>query len=307
MGPYSYSSDEPRFNMYLKETTSGWLRYRVDFPSAHPTCYEENNTVWGEYFQPRKRDNAPLAILVHGWGDQSLIPCKLLARSLAGRGIACFILYLVFHTSRMAEVVKERLPVLTPEEWFEGYRVSVINVRQVVDWAGERTEIDRAQVGVVGISLGGFISSIAMGIDRRIKAGVFLVSGGNSGMINHKSRRSDFRKHYSYTDAEYQQAQSLYAEYLAEVAEKGFENVAPPRKSFLVDPMTFASYLRGRPVLMLNALWDEAIPKPATLHFWEACDRPAIAWFPATHASIWLLYPLVRRKISRFLTSTFDM
>jgi len=307
MNPYSYPSGEPIFNLHLKETTSKWLRYAVDFPTAHPTQYEENNTVRGEYLCPRGVERAPLAILVHGWGDHSIIPCKLLARTLVKRGIACFILYLVFHSSRMPEVIRNRLPVLTADEWFEGYQVSVTDVRQVVDWAGTRPEINKEQIAVIGISLGGFISAIAMGIDRRIGAGVFLVAGGNSEKITYKSRRSDFRKYYNYSDEEYHQNQSQYANYLAEVAERGFENVNPARRSFLTDPMTFACYLRERPVLMINALWDEAIPREAVLDFWEACGRPAIAWYPATHPSIWLYYPAISRKIARFLTSTFGM
>ena len=193
MNPYSYTSGETHVNLHLKETTGSWLRYEVDFPSAHPTRYEENNTVRGEYFQPRQSENAPLAILIHGWGDYSLIPCKLLARSLASKGIACFVLYLVFHTSRMPEVVKSRLPVLIPEEWFEGYRVSVIDVRQVVDWAGDRAEINQEQIAVIGISLGGFISGITMGIDERIKAGVFAVTGGNSAKITCKNGNIKWR------------------------------------------------------------------------------------------------------------------
>jgi len=45
------------------------------------------------------------------------------------------------------------------------------------------------------------------------------------------------------------------------------ENVTPVRKSFLTDPMTFAHLLQQRPLLMINALWDEFIPKEATLDF----------------------------------------
>ncbi|MFC2013355.1 alpha/beta hydrolase family protein [Chloroflexota bacterium] len=307
MNPYSYQNGDPNFNLHLEGTTKKWLRYTVDFPTAHPTHYEENNTVRGEYFQPRLAGHAPLAILIHGWGDQSIIPCKLLARALVKRGIACFILYLVFHTSRMPEVVRNRLPVLTPDEWFEGYRVSVIDVRQIVDWAGGRPEINKEQVAAVGISLGGFLSAIAMGVDKRIGAGVFIVSGGNSEKITCKSRRSDFRKQYNYSEAEYHQKLNTYARYLSEVAEKGFENVEPIMRSYLTDPMTFAYLLRGRPVLMVNASWDEAIPREAALDLWEASGKPEIAWFPATHAFIWLLYPLIRRKVSRFLTSTFGI
>jgi len=305
MNPYSYSSSEPRSNLRLKESTSKWLHYEVDFPTAHPTPHPENNTVRGEYFQPREAKHAPLAILIHGMGDLSVAPCKLLARALVNRGIACFILYLVFHSSRMPETVRKRLPVLTSDEWFEGYQISVIDVRQTVDWASSRPEINREQVAVIGISFGGFISAITMGIDKRIKAGVFLVAGGNSWKITYRSRKSEYRKHYNYSEAEYYQTQSLYSRYLAEIAEKGFENVEPAKKSFLTDPMTFASYLRKRPILMLNALWDEYIPREATFDFWKACDKPAITWFPATHTIIWLWYPFIRRKITNFLNATF--
>jgi fermentation-respiration switch protein FrsA (DUF1100 family) len=144
-----------------------------------------------------------------------------------------------------------------------------------------------------------------MGIDNRIRSGVFITLGGNSEKINWKSRNQRMRKRYKRTETEYTHNQRCYAQYLAEVAEKGFENVIPKRKNFLTDPLTFAPYLRERPILMLNALWDEYIPREATLDFWQACGRPAITWFPATHATIWLWYPLISWKIARFLHSTF--
>ena len=307
MNPYSYPTGEPRFNLHLKKTTPRWLHYTVDFLTAHPTRYEKNNTVRGEYFRPQKASHAPLAILLHGMGDRSVIPCKLLARTLVKRGIACFILYLVFHSSRMPEVIRNRFPALTYDEWFESYQISVIDVRRVVDWASDRAEINKEQIAAIGISFGGFISAITMGIDKRIRTGVFLTSGGNLEKIARLSRTFGRRMGYSRTEAEYRQAQMRYAQYLDQVAEKGFENVTPIEKSFLTDPMTFAPYLRKRPILMINALWDEVIPREAAIDFWEACDKPAITWFPATHITIWLWYPLISRKIARFLKTTLEI
>ena len=307
MNPYNYDNGEQHFNLQLKQTTPRWLRYAVDFPTAHPTQYEEYNTVRGEYFQPQGMDNAPLVILLHGMGDMSLVPCNRLARALAKRGMTCFVLRFVFHSSRMPEVIKKRFPALTPKEWHEGYQISVTDVRQIVDWANRRAEIDEKQIALIGMSFGGFISAITMGIDNRIKAGVFIITGGNSEKIGQKGWKFSMSKRYKRSEAEYNHTQDCYAQYLTEVAEKGFENATPARKSFLTDPMTFASYLRERPILMLNARWDEYIPREATLDFWEACGRPAIVWFPATHASIWLWYPFIMRKITRFLRSTFGI
>jgi cephalosporin-C deacetylase-like acetyl esterase len=306
MNPYEYSPVKPSFNLQLKQTTKKWSRYSVEFPIARPAPHIDNDIARGEYFQPHNRQKPPMVILIHGWGDKSLIPCRLLAKDLAGHGIACFVLYLVFHSSRLPETIKSRSPRLTSDEWFEGYQTSVIDIRQIVDWAYSREDIDSRHVAVLGISLGGFISALAMGIDKRITAGVLLVSGGNAEKIVQKSRLASFRKLYTRTEEEYNQLQSLYTQYLGEVAEKGFKNVIPSIRSFLTDPLTFAYCLRQRPVLMLNALWDEFIPREATLEFWEASGRPPIKWFPATHASIWLWYPWISRKITVFLDSSFE-
>ena len=308
MNPYNYPNSVPNAKLQLKQTTARWLGYSVDFPTAHPTRHEKNSTVHGDYFQPRDTDNAPLVVLFHGIGDQLLIPCKLLARNLVKKGMACFVLYSIFHSRRMSETIKKRYPALTPEEWFESYQISVTDIRQTIDWASGRAEINKEQVAVVGVSFGGFISAITMGVDERIKAGVFLIVGGNSEKIGRKSRKQSMRKGFKQrTEAEYNEIQRDYAQYLAEVAEKGFENVTPVRKSFLIDPMTFAPYLRERPVLMLNALWDEYIPREATLEFWEACGKPDISWFPGTHTTFWLWYLLISRKIARFLGETFGI
>lgn len=307
MNPYDYPRGELRFNLHLRQTTRRWLHYAVDFPIAQPTGYTEYNAAHGEYFRPRKNHKGPLVILAHGWGDSSVIPCKLLARALVKRGIACFILYQAFHSSRMPETIKTKLPDLTSDEWVEIYRISVTDVRQVVDWASNRAEINAEQIGAIGISFGGFISAITMGIDKRIRTGVFLVAGGNSEKIARKSRASALGKRYKRSEAEYNQIQNSYAQYLAEVAENGFEDVIPVRKSFLTDPITFAHYLKQRPVLMINALWDEFIPKEATLDLWQASGKPAITWYPATHATIWLWYLLIKLRIAGFLRSAFRM
>ena len=108
MNPYDYPRDKPKFNLHLRQTTRMWLHYAVDFPIAQPTGYTEYDTARGEYFRPRKNHQGPLVILAHGWGDSSVIPCKLLARALVKKGIACFILYQAFHSSRIPEVIKNK-------------------------------------------------------------------------------------------------------------------------------------------------------------------------------------------------------
>ena len=307
MNPYDYASITPQFNLQLKKENTDWRHYTVDFPAAFPTRHRENHTARGEYFQPTGANMAPLVIMLHGVGDLSVLPCRFLARNLARQGIASLILYLVVHSSRKSEGLRKGMQNLNDDDWFEIYRTSVIEVRQIADWASSRPELDERRLAVFGISYGGFISGIAMGIDERIRAGVFFVSGGNSGKIAQKARSSVLRRNYRSSEAEYIETQDNYARYLAEVDENGFEDTVPIRNSFLMDTMTFAHHLRQRPVLMINAKWDVFIPREATEDFWQRCGQPEIVWLTGGHSSIWLWYPVIKRRMNAFLRSAFGM
>jgi esterase/lipase len=236
-----------------------------------------------------------------------VLPCRLLARSLANRGIACLILYSVFHSSRMPEAMKRRVPAFTCEEWFEGYCTSVIEVRQAVDWAQSRPEINPEQIAVVGISLGGFVSALVMGVEERLRAGVFITMGGNTVTVAWESKADRFRKSYTCSEEECRRVHAQYPHYLAEVTEKGFENVTPVKSCFLTDAMTFGHRLKDRAVLMISARWDRYIPTKAAFEFWEECGRPPIIWLPAGHVTIWGLYPAISKNVARFLDSSFNL
>lgn len=303
MNPYSYEKSIQEVKLCLNKDTPSLLNYSVQFRSAIDTGYPENSLVMGEFYQPKLEHKAPLAILVHGVGDYSIIPCKLLARSLLKQGVACFIPYLTIHSRRIPAAMRANLPSLTPEQWFQIYQVSVVDIRQVLDWACTREELDTQRVFAVGISFGGFVSAIAMGIDKRIKAGVFIVTGGNSNKISWLSKNNQYRKRYQRSEDEHLDIQCNYAKYLKEISEKGFENVTADNQSFLTDPLTFAGDLKGRPIQMINAIYDKYIPREAVIDLWQACGKPLIKWVPSGHASIWLWYPTIRKSITAFLKS----
>jgi dienelactone hydrolase len=302
MNPYLYQDNTSKAVTSLNRETNSWVSYTIQFPAGIKTHHVGPNCVKGEYYRPQGVVSTPLVILVHGMGDLSAVPCRFLARALAKKKVACFVLYLVTHSVRVPASMKNRLAALTADEWFETYQLSVTDIRQIIDWASNRPEIDPRKIAIFGISLGGFLSAIAMAIDRRIKAGVILVAGGNTEKIARLSRNKAYRNQR--TEAEYQQIQRSYFTYLDEVAEKGFENVIPPRQSFLTDPLTYASYLRERPVLMINAVRDKYIPQEAALDFWRACGKPNIRWFPTGHSTIWLFYPAIQKQTLVFLKAS---
>jgi fermentation-respiration switch protein FrsA (DUF1100 family) len=301
MNPYTYSMPEEKPGIALLKSNSRYLQYTVRIPSAMDIGYDGAGLSAGEFFLPGTGRKFPLAILVHGMGDYSVFPCLWLAGSLLKRGVASFIPYLVIHSTRLPESTKERMPYLTPEEWFRIYQVSVVEIRQVVDWAYTRDELDSQRIATIGISFGGFISSIAMGIDNRIKAGVFIVSGGNHNKISWLSKDDGYRDRYPRSEIEHNDIQRCYEDYLEKVSRLGFDNVTASDNSFLTDPMTFAEGLRGRPIFMINARNDKYIPPEAVNDFWKAAGKPPIRWVSSGHSSLWLHYPSIRRDITIFL------
>ncbi len=303
MNPYDYKKGTLEFEQHLLKENSKWQHYYIEFQSSLDTGYPENSTVKADYYLPKVKGKVPLAILVHGMGDYSVVPCRMLAHTLLKQGIACIVLYLTIHSKRIPVSYKKRMPYLTSEEWFQSYRLSVIDVRQIIDWAENIQELDKKRIATIGLSLGGFISAISMGIDNRIGAGVFIVMSGNFPKMNHLSRSTYYRKRYEQTESEYIEIQNNYFKYLEEISVKGFESVVPSLQSFLTDPYTYTSYLKNRPILMLNALWDKYIPKETVIEFWQACDQPPIKWIKSGHVTLWLWYPIIRRYIIEFLQS----
>lgn len=302
--PFLYQAAPADFTLRLIKQTKQYRHFSVTFSVASINHYPGADIARGEYYEPVTAGKSPLIIQIHGWGDHSVLPFKWMLSGLLRKGIACFILYQPFHASRLPAQMKGKLSNLTPEEWFISYQMAVIDVRRIVDWAEENSRLDSSRISVMGISLGGFVASMAMGVESRIKSGIFFVSGGNTGKIMQISRITKFRQGIRLSASKYQENQLNYYNYLKEVAEKGFENVIPFHPFFQIDPLTYASMLKGRKVLMLNAAWDGIIPLAAAREFQQASGKAQLVTYPATHATIWICYPLIMRQVIKFLVDS---
>ena len=303
MNPYIYDNPADEGEVTLKKETLHYLQYKVRLKNPLDIVHPENELILGDYYVPKSRTIHPLMILVHGMGDYSRIPCTMLARKLVKQDIACFVPYLTIHSKRLPKAYKSDMPYLTPQQWFEVYRVSVVDIRRIIDWASVRDEIDKQKIYITGISFGGFVSSISMGIDERIKAGVLIVTGGNANKISWLSQSNRYRKKYPRTESEHNNVLEKYRQYLGEVRKHGFDNVDAEDISYYSDPLTFAGKLRDRPVLMINAEKDKYLHEETVTELWEALGKPRIEWISSGHVTLWLRYSSIYRTISEFLKS----
>jgi hypothetical protein len=156
------------------------------------------------------------------------------------------------------------------------------------------------------VSLGALISVIAAGIEDRFGGLVSMLGGGDLDIIVFKGAyRTPVERELRDAHIELENrrnARRMYQAYLEEVRSAAHPlDVKPALHFFLFDPLTFASHLRTRPALMLNARYDPLIPRAAARQLWLELGKPPLSWFWGTHwtGGPWKPYTLLR--VLRFL------
>ena len=254
---------------------------RVTFPSPVVTPHENNNTVHCEFFCPTDgSDGSARPALSHdGKGSKLKRPgvvvlhilggdfdlSRLFCRALASRGIAALFMKMPYYGERRQPGSPARMVSVDPVETARGMTQAALDARQAAAWLAAHEEIDPAQLGIMGISLGGITSALAAGIEPRFTKACLILAGGDMGEV-------------AWTSAE---LAPLREHWLASGGTKEtlFATLAP------VDPIRYARPMDGRKILMLNARNDEVVPRACTEALWRAFGQPPIIWWDAGHYS----------------------
>lgn len=307
----------------LEQKKLSWAhRTFLSFPTNFPTEYEENNTVYAEYYWPIVRDDGrptrpvPLLVFLHGWSGNMFFG-RSFAKDFARLGLASLLVYLPFQRRRTPPVLK-RTHGFRPaaDQALKVFRLSVIDVRTALDLALSFSDVDPQRVIIGGVSLGALVGSLVLAVEDRFRAGFFLLGGGDlpliagRGFITGALRRralADELKQEIKTSLEtrtlpepLRQGQTLY-EFLRRLQERGLKAFADAPETASFDPLSYADRLRGKPVLMINAGFDRVIPPAATRQLWEALGRPPLVRYPVGHFTLALFYWDFRRRIREFL------
>jgi pimeloyl-ACP methyl ester carboxylesterase len=118
----------------------------------------------------------PVAILVHGFASNREQITRHLTKSFVREGFATLAFDLPFHGARPGP--PERLLVTDdPKKSRDNLVHAVINIRQMIDLAESRKELDTSKgVYLMGYSMGGWLSTLAAAADRRVEVLVLMVA-----------------------------------------------------------------------------------------------------------------------------------
>ncbi len=236
--------------------------FQLRFPSPVRTPWVPNNTVYAEYFRPRGQGPFPGVIGLHILGgDFDLL--RLFCRTLAHQGVCALFVVLPHYGPRHAPGGPRRAVSEDVEQSVRALRQAVLDIRRAAAWLATRPEVDSRRLGVFGISLGGITAALAAEMEPRLDNVLLMLAGGDLARLNWNSPElAPVRKALS---------------------RRGWTLQEALERMRTVDPIRYASRLRHRRVLMINARYDRLVPPECTKALWKAAGCPPIQWWDCGH------------------------
>ena len=271
----------------------------LTFPSSG-THGGPDGVVEALYYRSLSPGPKKLVIVMPIWGTSDYPPSRI-SRGYARRsgGDANIIWVLgkspLFPWTGLSSTSNEEEFVTMAKASAERYRSAVVDMRLLLDWAEAQPNIDSSRIAMVGFSMSSLVTATVMGNDPRVSTAVLMMGAADFANIfaTCGTRAGDVRRHvlteYGWTLEEYHDF---------------FDGLFGP-----ADPIRYAGRYDPRNILMIDAAFDDCMPRSSREALWEAAGRPERITLLSRHRSgFYSLTPLglnfIRRKIYAFLDST---
>lgn len=260
--------------------------YDLQFPSPVVTATPENNTVWSEYYRCRGEARRPAVVVLHIL-DGRFRESRLICHYLAARGVDCVMLKMAYYGQRRPKD-PERVRAFTQDidTVCEAVRQSAMDARRAARWLQSLPCVDASRISILGTSLGGFVASVASGVDGHFARSVLILAGGDlPGILTTKERE--------------------VASARRAIEASGMNREDLVRKLELVEPLTFAGRIDGKTVLMVNTREDPIVPPANAKALAKAIGGVRQLWYPGDHyAIIYRVFEILDR-VAQHLKNSF--
>lgn len=261
--------------------------YWLTYPSPIQTFYEVNNTVHARLLLPATKQPAPLVVILHalGVGDDALE--RRISQKLNDKGIAALILQLPYHISRTPPgfrsgqlMLQARVPAFKTN-----VKQTVSDLRRALDWAATDPRIDSTRLGVLGVSLGAIMASLAMAVDPRLQYAALLLGGADLAHIMWHS--------------------SLTISVREALRKQGFTEIKLREALDDIDPLIYMTPEIGKRTFLVGALFDSVVPATDTEKLHKALGEPPMLWLETGHYGAVFVEHRLLRQIGDFFAARF--
>jgi dienelactone hydrolase len=274
------------FSVRSRETLAGSMHDRVvTFASPRPcgdTSIDQVEMEW--YFAregKRVLPTAPAIVVVHESG-RGMTVGRLLAQLLSRKGFHTFLVYLPTYGTRTvadSPTVGDKSALKT--NFLELVAQGVSDVRRARDAVAIFPEVESTRVGVLGVSLGGFVATNASALDDAFSHSFILLAGGDiEGVILRGAK-----------DA---------AKVRQRLNRDGLSDKDISRLAQEIEPLRIAHRMDASQTWLFSAIYDQVVPLEHGLKLAQAIqlEKDHHLKMPANHYSGVVMLPLVIEKIS---------
>ncbi len=255
-----------------------WL---IRFPSPVPIGDETNDLVAMEWLLAKDAEGrpvkAPAVVVVHESG-RSMPAGLAFARGLRGKGLHTFLVHLPGYGARTSERsggIRKMLPAL---------RQAIADVRRSRDAVSVLPLIEPGRIGVLGISLGGFVTSTVCGLDRGFDHNFVLLAGGNlADVLLHGAK-----------DA---------ARLRADAQKAGVTPDQIRELTRVIEPMRLACRVDAARTWLFSGSFDEVVPPRCSVAFAKAAGLidGHHQQLPAGHYTAAAFIPVILDKVAQVM------
>jgi cephalosporin-C deacetylase-like acetyl esterase len=263
---YRLDAHEFPFDLKWKKSleVAGVDIFDLTFPSPVKTEHVENNTVWAEYYRPRKPGPHPGVIVLDITGGNQQLS-RMIATHFAQTGVAGLFVQMAYYGPRRPANSKLRLMSYDIEQTIKGVEQTVLDLRRATAWMESRPELDPKRLGIMGTSLGSFLAALTAEMEPKLGRVAVLLGGGG------------------FVDAYWEHPQVLPFRQVYETVGGTKQSIKDAIAS--IDPITAAGNLKNRRVLIIGAKKDEIVPPAMAENLWKATGEQRIIWLNAGHYS----------------------
>lgn len=262
-GPAAAGGGFP-YELRLEAETYHYRLYEVRFPTARPSPFKANNTVWGHLYVPRRARAAPPAVLVlpvmaapNVWIETRFM------REFLRLGLAVLWLEMPYQFHRRPHPSMPSGQVFlarTAKRLGENFRQSQGDALRALGWLSRSGMVSGERLGLFGVSLGAMVAASAYSLDDRPRGGLFLLGGADFPDLVF---RGDMTARFA--------------------LRAGISREELSREWRGLDPLDHREANAGKKVLLINARSDTVIPPENALKLREAFPDSRLVWVPGGH------------------------
>ncbi|MGC9139517.1 alpha/beta hydrolase family protein [Athalassotoga sp.] len=246
----------------------------IEFQSPIPSGIEKVDKAKAFLF--KSNDSKKSVVFIHGTGQRNFDHLKYYPLIFSKSGYATLMPILPYHFERTPEGQKSGLAFIKGTDKQLAKRFDQ-TVTEVLTWVDYLEKYGFNEINIMGFSFGGMIATISMAIDKRIRKGSFVVTGGNYEYITWHSvatkvLRVNYEENKSCTPIVCNIKHRIFERMIEEFSE--LEDLEKMHPCFTYDPSIFAKFIKPENVIFFEALFDLFIPKKSSRDLWERMGKP---------------------------------